>query len=109
MDTIFILALMFLIGCFIFRKKLSVFMTDRRERKWNTSSLPMHPAEDRKTTAYTVLAYNAKDYESTRDLENTMEVRLEHCLAGLAKQGHKAEVELHATGFVIVYLVKYTY
>ena len=109
MDTLFILALVFLIGCFIFRKKLSVFMTDRRERKRNASSLPMIPAADQETTAYIVLAFNAKDYDSTKDLENMMELRLEKCLSGLAKQGHKSQVELHATGFVIVYLVKYTY
>lgn len=109
MDTLFIFALVFLIACFVFRKKLSVFMTDRRERKRNASSLPMHPAADRETTAYKVLAYNAKDYGSTKDLENMMELRLEQCLAGLAKQGHKAQVEFHATGFVLVYLVKYTY
>lgn len=109
MDTLFILALVFLGGCFIFRKKLGIFLTDRRERKRDASAVPLLPAADRTTTAYKVLAYNAKDYDSTKDLENMMELRLEQCLAGLAKQGHKGEVEFHSTGFVLVYLVKYSY
>lgn len=109
MDILFILALLFLIGCFIFRKKLSVFMTDRREKKHSTAEALRFPAADREVFVYKILAFNAKDFSNTKDLENTMELRLEQCLAGLAKQGHKAEVEFHSTGFVLVYLVKYTY
>ncbi len=109
MDTLFILALVFLIGCFIFRKKLSVFMTTRREKKRGTPDTLQLPAADRGICVYKILAFNAKDYSSTEDLENMMETRLERCLAGLAKQGHRAEVEFHSTGFVLVYLVKYAY
>lgn len=58
---------------------------------------------------YKVLAYNARDFGSTKDLENAMELRLEQCLAGLSKQGVSYEVDFHATGYVMVYLVKYWY
>lgn len=62
-----------------------------------------------KIVTYKVLAYNARDYGSTKELENTMELRLEQCLAGLAKQGVSHEVNFYATGYVMVYLVKYWY
>lgn len=62
-----------------------------------------------KIVTYKVLAYNARDYGSTKELENTMELRLEQCLAGLAKQGVSHEVTFYATGYVMVYLVKYWY
>lgn len=58
---------------------------------------------------YRIFAYNAKDYPSTKDLENAMELRLEQCVAGLAKQGHKAEVNIYSGGFVIICLVRYSY
>lgn len=58
---------------------------------------------------YRVLAYNAKDYPSTKDLENEMELRLERCISGLAKQGHYADVKVYSGGFVIVYLIRYSY
>lgn len=99
---------MFLAVCFIFRKKLGIFMADRRDRG-KAKELPVPAIPETKTAAYKVLAFNAKDYESTKELENMMELRLEQCLAGLAKQGHKADVEFHSEGFVLVYLVKYTY
>lgn len=57
--------------------------------------------------SYKILAYNARDYKETKDLENMMELRLEQCLAGLARQNNHYEVEFHATGFVMVYLVKF--
>lgn len=107
MDTLFILGLVFLIFCFVFRKKLAVFLTDHRGRNKSVPGQALLPAEEIQNWAYCVLAYNAKDYDSTKDLENMMETRLERCLTGLVKQGYKTEVELHSTGFVIVYLVKY--
>lgn len=58
---------------------------------------------------YKVLAYNARDYKDTRELENAMELRLEQCLAGLARQKVHYEVDFYAAGFVLVYLVKYWY
>lgn len=79
-------------------------MTDHRRK---SKELPLSPASEMKTAVYKVLAFNVKDYGNTKELENMMELRLEQCLAGLARQGHKAEVELHNTGFVLVYLVKY--
>lgn len=107
MDTLFILGLVFLIFCFIFRKRLTVFLTDHRDRNKNAPAHALIPAQETQPWAYSVLAYNAKDYDSTKDLENMMETRLERCLTGLLKQGYETEVELHSTGFVIVYLVKY--
>lgn len=71
--------------------------------------LPMKQEERPKIETYKVLAYNARDYSSTRDLENAMELRLEQCLAGLAKQGVSSEVKFYATGYVMVYLVKCWY
>ena len=105
MDLIFILALLFFGGCFIFRKKLAVLFTRKRN---DGSALPvvseqLHPV----IVTYKILAFNARDFATTKDLENTMELRLEQALAGLAKQGVKYEVEFHSTGFVLVYLIKY--
>lgn len=66
--------------------------------------------EERPTiVTYKVLAYNARDYGSTKELENAMELRLEQCLAGLSKQKVTYEVAFYATGYVMVYLVKYWY
>lgn len=59
--------------------------------------------------SYKVLAFNARDHHDTKELENAMELRLEKCLAGLARQGSRFEVEFHATGYVLVYLVKIWY
>lgn len=58
---------------------------------------------------YKVLAFNAKDHKDTKEMENAMELRLEQCLAGLTRQGSRYEVEFHANGFVVVYLVKIWY
>lgn len=107
MDTLFILGLVFLIFCFVFRKRLAVFLTDHRDRNKNVPAHELIPAQETQPWAYRVLAFNPKDYDSTKDLENMMETRLERFLTGLEKQGYKTEVELHATGYVIVYLVKY--
>lgn len=67
----------------------------------------MRQIERPETVTYKVLAYNVRDYKDTKDLENAMELRLEKCLMGLAKQGVRHEVALYLNGFVIVYLVKY--
>lgn len=105
MDTLFILSILFFIACFISRKKLAVLFSGHKKKELAVTP-PMTGTE---TTIYKILAYNAKDYPSTKDLEDAMELRLGQCLAGLSRQGHKAEVEFHSTGFVLVYLVKYTY
>lgn len=104
MDLLFILSLVFLLFCFIFRKKLVERLAVHHRKDRNV--LPEHPREE--TVVYKILAYNAKDFSSTKELEDMMELRLEQCLAGLSRQGHHAEVEFHSTGFVLVYLVKYT-
>lgn len=104
MKTLFILSLFVVIVCYFNRKKLAVKLSKRK----NESTPVVEDITD-KTASYCVLAYNAKDFNSTKDLENAMETRLERCITGLAKQGHKAEVEFHSTGFVLVYLVKYWY
>lgn len=106
MDLLFLVAVLFIIGCFIWRKKLAVFFHDKKQPK---QELPMQAEEQPKVVAYKILAYNARDFKDTGELENMMELRLEKCLSGLAKQGVRYEVEFHATGFVMVYLVKYLY
>lgn len=104
MDTLFLLACMFLIGCFIFRKKLGILLHSRKKPQ----ELPMQQEvlERPEIVTYKVLAFNAKDHHDTKEMENAMELRLEQCLAGLARQGSRFEVEFHANGFVVVYLVK---
>lgn len=106
MDLLFLLAVVFITGCFIWRKKLAVFFHDRKQPK---QELPMKQEEHPEVVTYKVLAYNARDFKDTKELENMMELRLEKCLSGLARQGVRYEVEFHATGFVMVYLVKYWY
>ncbi len=106
MDLLFLIALLFIIGCFIFRKKLAVYFHDKKQPK---GELPMKQEERPEVVTYKVLAYNARDFKDTQELENMMELRLEKCLSGLAKQGVRYEVEFHATGFVMVYLVRYWY
>ena len=69
----------------------------------------MQPEERPQVVTYKVLAYNARDYGNTKDLENAMELRLEQCLAGLAKQRVTYDVSFYATGYVMVYLIKYWY
>lgn len=105
MDVIFVFAIIFLAGCFVFRKKLAVLFTKKHPEDSNlpVTSDTLHPV----VVTYKVLAYNARDFVTTKDLENTMELRLEQALAGLARQGVKYEVEFHSTGFVLVYLIKY--
>lgn len=106
MDIIFLIAVIFLIICYINRKKLAVkFGRKKAEIPDDLAILPEKKQLD--VVEYKVLAYNAKDYVTTQDLENMMELRLEQALAGLAKQGVKYEVEFHSTGFVLVYLIKY--
>lgn len=105
MDIIFLIAAIFLIICYINRKKLVVMFG---RKKQPSPELPitekqLHP----EVIEYKVLAYNAKDYVTTKDLESNMELRLEQALAGLARQGVRYEVEFHSTGFVLVYLIKY--
>lgn len=106
MDLIFLLAVLFIIGCFIWRKKLAVFF---HTKKQTSKELPMQQEERPVVVTYKVLAYNARDYSNTKDLENAMELRLEQCLAGLAKQRVTYDVSFYATGYVMVYLVKYWY
>lgn len=106
MDLLFLLAVLFIIGCFIWRKKLGIFFHNKKERP---QELPMKQEERPQIVTYKVLAYNARDFGNTKDLENAMELRLEQCLAGLSKQGVSYEVDFHATGYVMVYLVKYWY
>lgn len=107
MDTLFVLSCMFLVGCFIFRKKLGMLLHGRKR----VQELPM--GEDvpgkGKTETYKVLVFNARDYKDTKELENAMELRLEQCLAGLARQGSRYEVSFHGAGYEMVYLVKYWY
>lgn len=106
MEALFILALLFIVICFVARRKLGIFMTDKSSRKGkNSGAMELLQKE---TAAYKILAFNAKDYDTTKDLENMMELRLEQCLAGLSRQSHDVNVELHAEGFVLVYLVKYS-
>lgn len=104
MDTLFLLACMFLIGCFIFRKKLGILLHSRK--KPQELPIKQEVLERPEIVTYKVLAFNAKDHHDTKEMENAMELRLEQCLAGLARQGSRFEVEFHANGFVVVYLVK---
>lgn len=107
MDVLFLIAVVFLIGCFIFRKRLGIYF---HSRKGTPRELPMAQEEEKPVVmTYKVLAYNARDYKDTKELENAMELRLEQCLAGLTRQGNKYEVSFHATGFILVYLVKFWY
>lgn len=111
MDIVFIIALLFLLGCIVFRKKLTELFADRKEQKKRTadnSAFTAYP-EKSKITDYTILAFNARDYATTKDLEDMMETRLQRCLAGLAKEGVEADVEFYSTGFVLVYLIRYTH
>lgn len=102
MDLLFLLAVLFITGCFIWRKKLAVFFHDKKKPQ---QEFPVKQ-ECPEVVTYKVLAYNARDYKDARDLENAMELRLEKCLAGLDRQRARYEVEFHATGFVMVFLVK---
>lgn len=104
MDYLFLLSVVFLLFCFIFRKRL---VEKLAVRSWKKQPKLQEPVKA-ETAVYKILAFNAKDFGSTKELENTMELRLEQCLAGLSRQGRRVEVEFHSTGFVLVYLVKYT-
>lgn len=104
MDLIFLLAILFIIGCFIWRKKLGIFFHSKKQMP---QELPMKQDERPEVVTYKVLAYNARDYKDTKSLEDAMELRLEKCLTGLDRQGTRYEVEFHATGFIMVYLVKF--
>lgn len=109
MDTLFILALLFLIGCFIFRKRLAVIFTGHKDKKGKISALPEMPVKDTKNLACKILLFRAGDYDSAKDMENVMDVRLEQCLSGLARQGIMPEVQLYADGLIFIYLVRYTF
>ena len=104
MDTLFMLACMFLIGCFLFRKKLGILLHSRKKPQ----ELPMkqEALERPEVVTYKVLAFNARDHKDTKEMEDAMELRLEKCLTGLSRQGSRYEVEFHASGYVVVYLVK---
>lgn len=106
MVTLSVVSLFFLTLCFIFRKKLAVLLAGRGEGNAQRHELPA--AGSAEAVVCRVFAFNAEDYGSTGEFENHMELRLEQCLAGLARQGHKADVELHASGRAVVCLVKYT-
>lgn len=107
MDLIFLLAVVFLIGCFIFRKKLGIFFHSKKR----VQELPMSQERTERPTiaTYKILAFNSRDYKDTKELENMMELRLEQCLAGLSRQESRYEVELNSTGYVIIYLIRYWY
>ncbi len=108
MDLLFLLAVLFLIGCFIFRKKLGIFFHSKKQA---TQELPMVQERLERPTVVThkILAFNSRDYKDTKELENMMELRLEQCLTGLSRQGSRYEVVLHSTGYVIIYLIRYWY
>ncbi|MCM1264337.1 MAG: hypothetical protein NC313_16625 [Butyrivibrio sp.] len=109
MNTLFIISLIVIFIIYLNRRKISVLMTkDRTGRSGNQTGQKEPENESCKSTFYKILAYNAKDFETTKDLEDAMDLRLERCISGLAKQGHHAEVEVYSGGFVIVYLVKYS-
>ena len=107
MDTLFLLACMFLIGCFIFRKRIGILLHSKKKPQ----ELPMkqEAPERPEIVTYKVLAFNARDHKDTKEMENAMELRLEQCLSGLTRQHSRYEVEFHATGYVVVYLVKIWY
>ncbi len=107
MDTLFLLACMFLLGCFIFRKKLVLLLHSRK--KTQELSMKQEVLERPKIVTYKMFAYNARDYGSTKDLEDAMELRLEKCLTGLDKQGAMHEVSFYTMGYVLVCIVKYSY
>ncbi len=104
MDYIFLLSVLFFLFCFLFRKRLAEKLALHPRKKQQELPEPLKA----ETATYKILAFNAKDFGSTKELENMMELRLEQCLAGLSKQGRRADVEFHSTGFVLVYLVRYT-
>lgn len=104
MDTLFLVACMFLIGCFLFRKKLGIFL--RSMKKPQELPMKQEALECPEVVTYKVLAFNARDHKDTKALEDSMEIRLEKCLTGLSRQGSRYEVEFHSTGFILVYLVK---
>lgn len=58
---------------------------------------------------YKVMAYNVKDFGSTKDMENAMELRLEQCLTGLSKQGVNYEVAFYSAGYLMVCIIKHWY
>lgn len=107
MDTLFLLACMFLIGCFIFRKKLGILLHSRKKPQ----ELPMkqEALECPEVVTYKVLAFNGRDHKDTKEMENAMELRLEKCLSGLSRQGSRYEVEFHAAGYIALFLVKIWY
>lgn len=104
MDYIFLLSVLFFLFCFLFRKRLAEKLALHPRKKQQELPEPLKA----ETATYKILAFNAKDFGSTKELENMMELRLEQCLAGLSRQGRRADVEFHSTGFVLVYLVRYT-
>lgn len=107
MDTLFILAVVFLIGCFIFRKRLAEMLSERKEKKGNAAALPVSLPEDKRTSDCKVMVFHAEDYENAKDMENAMESRLDTCIAGLIRRGYEPEVELHLNNWGCVYLIKY--
>lgn len=104
MDTLFLLACMFLIGCFLFRKKLGILLHSRKKPQ----ELPMkqEALERPEIVTYKVLAFNARDHKDTKAFEDAIELRLEKCMTGLSRQGSRYEVEFYAIGYVLVCLVK---
>lgn len=62
-----------------------------------------------KIVTYKMMVYNARDFGSTKDMENAMEMRLEQCLTGLSKQGVDYDVAFYAAGYVLVCIVKHWY
>lgn len=109
MDILFIFALLFLGGCFLFRKRLGIFLSDRRDSKRNPQELSVLPTHDSGKTVYKILAFNVNDLSGTKDLEDMVELRLERCLTGLSKQGYEAEVSLHVDGGILLFLIHYRY
>ena len=82
MDYIFLLSVLFFHFCFLFRKRLAEKLALHPRKKQQELPEPLKA----ETATYKILAFNAKDFGSTKELENMMELRLEQCLAGLSKQ-----------------------
>lgn len=105
MNTLFIIAMLFLISCFVFRKKLITLLHKDPVQK----TPEIESTKTGKAFCYKILAFNAKDYETTKQLEDTMELRLTKCIDGMSRRGEEPEVSFFANGFVSIFLIKYYY
>lgn len=106
MDALFMAALLFTGACFLFRRRLGTALHAAR-KAGPKSALPLSEGRQApEPPIYRILAFNARDYGSAKELEDAMELRLEKCLAGIARQGKGCEVEFHSTGFVLAFLIR---